>query len=297
MTPPLLSGIFALGRGSWIKSNSMTKGMGDHLGNQSVLAEPSDCSATLSQDSQFHLLKRVSAEPPDDSAVLRLDFPIQPAERVLNFDCMSESDLTVEEKSLKQSLESGLMFFAKPAPLGIPGADGSVQDSAQPGVVKPPVANVQMLLWSHLDTIAGEVPPGTTVQARDFENVFHEKADVLRQAGLVSIKRQMGKSGDHIVLEFNDQKSTPTKDASFIHAKIVEFDFKRVGTLSVLDNIKGLSVEKVLTATIEKVTLSHDQNDVTTLIGKGSWGITRWPRYHGEKTVIVGADGKRLDKN
>jgi hypothetical protein len=274
----------------------MTKGMGDCAGNQCGSADPSDCSAALYLDSHLRLLDRVPSAPLG-AALSYVDFQLHPGERVLNFDCLKENELTADEKDLKQSIESALMFFAKPDQERTPEGQGFVQDSSHPGAVDQPVANVQMLLWAHLDTIATEIPQGTTVPARDFEKIFHEKANLLRQAGLASVKRQIGKSGDHIVLEFNDQKSTPTKDANFIHDKIVEFDFSKDGTHSELDHIKGLSVEKVLTATIEKVTLSHDQNDVTTLIGKGSWGITKWPRLHGTKTVIVGADGKRLDKN
>jgi hypothetical protein len=305
----------------------MTKGLGDNLFTPIASADLPDCSANLQSDSRIHSTRQVLSQPAklDYVAALNLDLPIhgvapgQPilsftdaadhpsplildpvlraAEPVINFDCVSENDLTVDQKNLKESLEAGLMFFGKPGPEEVPKVKGLANDAAQPGTANQPGTNVQMLLWSHLDTIAAQIPPGTTVQASDFENVFHEKGDVLRQAGLVSVKRQIGKSGDHIVLQFNDQKSTPTKDANFIHDKVVEFDFKKEGTFSELDNIKGLQVQKVLTATIEKVTLSHDQNDVTTLVGKGSWGLSRWFRLHGTKTVIVGADGKRLDSN
>jgi hypothetical protein len=148
----------------------------------------------------------------------------------------------------------------------------------------------QIQLWAHVDQLIDQMPAGETVDQSKFDQVFGEKAAMLRLAGLESISRGADKAGiEHVTLSFHSDKAAENGDYRLVHGKQVEFDFDpRANELS---HVTGLTAGKHYIwwhdATIDSVKISHDAKDNTVFVGSGRWGI-----ISGTSTLIIGHNGQ-----
>jgi hypothetical protein len=144
----------------------------------------------------------------------------------------------------------------------------------------------QIMLWAHLDRLIAQVPAGQTVDSSKFDQIFGDKAAMLRAAGMVAISRTAQNSGlDHVALSFRSEKIAETGVFRLTHQQKVEFDFNP--KTSELSKISGLTVGKHYLwwhdATIETLKMSHDANDNTIFYGAGHWAL-----FSGSTTLIIG---------
>lgn len=155
----------------------------------------------------------------------------------------------------------------------------------------------QIQLWAHVDQLIDQVPAGQTVDQSKFDQVFGEKAAMLRLAGITSITRVQEINGlNHATLAFKEDKAAQNGDLRVSHGKKVEFDFN--AKTNELSQLNGLTAGKHFMwwhdATISSVKITHDANDNTVFVGSGHWGI-----IYGSTTLIIGHNGQvvELKKN
>src|SRR5262249_22652280 len=124
----------------------------------------------------------------------------------------------------------------------------------------------QIQLWAHVDQLINQLPAGETVDQSKFDQVFGEKAAMLRLAGIASISRGPDNNGsNHVTLSFKGEKSAQNGDFRVSHGQKVEFDFNP--KTNELSQVTGLTAGKHYLwwhdATISLVKITHDANDNT----------------------------------
>jgi len=193
-----------------------------------------------------------------------------------------------------QFLQENLLFVPTDAAPAVPlsPADQAKQTAAEAE------SAIQTQLWTNIDTMLDQVPPGTAVDRTQFEARFGiQSAQQLEKAGLVSVTNTAKPPHvSHFVLVFNGKGTVDTKNGELDHGITVDFDYSKSPNGQVdLEKVQGLTckgksgIKSWGTATVDDVTIVHEKNGNVQLTGKAHWEF-----FHGQATYEFGPDGKQI---
>lgn len=146
-------------------------------------------------------------------------------------------------------------------------------------------------LWEPLSGVFRKVGNERHIAPDRFDELFGTKAgDMLRNLGVSAIDVGEPKDGkQHFKISFAAERTHNVHKANISHDTSLEFDVEQTADTVSLSKVKGLKVKKeggLFTATIDSVTIKHEQDESITIVGKGHWGI-----FRGSKTITIAPDG------